>query len=56
MLERKRIARMHAQIEPIDWLEDKYARPILVEDGCRSWLADTPDRLKAESRRRGHDR
>lgn len=39
--ERKRIALMRKQLEAMDWLESQYARPVLVDDGCRAWLADT---------------
>lgn len=38
--EKKRAALMTRQLAAIDWLEGLYARPVLVEDGCRAWLAD----------------
>lgn len=46
--ENKRVALMRRQLEAIDWLEGLYARPVLDDDGCRAWLADTlADRLEA---------
>lgn len=46
--EAKRAALMRRQLEAIDWLEGLYARPVLDDDGCRAWLADTlADRLEA---------
>ncbi|WP_416047486.1 phage integrase family protein [Cupriavidus basilensis] len=46
--EAKRAALMHRQLEAVDWLEAMYAQPVLVDDGCRAWLADTlADRLEA---------
>ncbi|MBF6989414.1 phage integrase family protein [Cupriavidus sp. IK-TO18] len=46
--EKKRTALMARQLAAIDWLESLYARPVLVDDGCRAWLADTlVDRLEA---------
>ncbi|WP_432263425.1 phage integrase family protein [Cupriavidus sp. TMH.W2] len=38
--EKKRASLMRRQLEAIDWLEGKYAQPVLVEDTCRAWLAD----------------
>ncbi|MEN7527702.1 phage integrase family protein [Cupriavidus sp. DL-D2] len=46
--EKKRVALMRKQLEAMDWLETQYARPVLVDDGCRAWLADTlASRLEA---------
>ncbi|EHP40346.1 putative integrase/recombinase protein [Cupriavidus basilensis OR16] len=46
--EAKRAALMRRQLEAVDWLEAMYAQPVLVDDGCRAWLADTlADRLEA---------
>lgn len=46
--EKKRVALMRKQLEAMDWLESQYARPVLVDDGCRAWLADTlASRLEA---------
>ncbi|MBY4898627.1 tyrosine-type recombinase/integrase [Cupriavidus sp. AU9028] len=39
--ERKRMGLMAKQLAAIDWLEALYSRPVLVEDACRAWLADT---------------
>ncbi|WP_059414610.1 phage integrase family protein [Cupriavidus basilensis] len=39
--EAKRAALMRRQLEAIDWLEGKYAQPVLAADACRAWLADT---------------
>ncbi|QYY33747.1 site-specific integrase (plasmid) [Cupriavidus pinatubonensis] len=38
--EKKRASLMRRQLEAIDWLEGKYAQPVLIEDTCRAWLAD----------------
>ncbi|WP_232346500.1 phage integrase family protein [Cupriavidus sp. USMAA2-4] len=38
--EAKRASLMRRQLEAIDWLEGKYAQPVLAADGCRAWLAD----------------
>lgn len=32
---------MRQRLEAVDWLEAKCAQPVLIEDGCRAWLADT---------------
>ncbi|MGT2460105.1 phage integrase family protein (plasmid) [Cupriavidus basilensis] len=39
--EAKRAALMRRQLEAVDWLEGKYAQPVLAQDACRAWLADT---------------
>ncbi|MFJ1254149.1 phage integrase family protein [Cupriavidus sp. CuC1] len=39
--EAKRAALMRRQLDAVDWLEGKYAQPVLAGDACRAWLADT---------------
>jgi site-specific recombinase XerD len=46
--ESKRAAAMRRQLEAIDWLEERYAQPVLCDDACRAWLAGPlADRLEA---------
>lgn len=46
--ESKRARMMRRQLEAIDWLEERYAQPVLTGDACRAWLAEPlAERLEA---------